>query len=42
MAARAFSLVVANRVYSLLAVFGPLIAVASLVVEHGSRAGRLQ
>ena len=38
MAARAFSLDVASRACSLLAVCGLLIALASLVVEHGSRA----
>ena len=36
-AARAFSLVAASRDYSLVVLGGLLIAVASLVLKHGSR-----
>ena len=34
-AAQAFSLVVVSRSYSLVAMYGLLVVVASLVVEHG-------
>ena len=37
-----FSLVVASRGYSLVAVLGLLIVVASLITEHGCRVCRLQ